>query len=80
MWTRLNDGSRGLPIARVLDKRPEHQANARLIEAAPELLDALEDALAWMSERKDRRGDDFTGLAEAKAKARAALKKAAGAS
>lgn len=50
-------GENGRLVAKVLD--PDHDAslrNARLLCAAPELLEALETAGAWSI---DTRGDDF---------------------
>ena len=73
---RDDDQSYGmiLPVAWVeFDGKPgHHQANANLIAAAPELLEALQDLLIRTAE-VDEFGDDYTF-----AKARASLNKALG--
>jgi hypothetical protein len=45
-------------IAEVICSNPEGSANARLIASAPELLEALEVALAFILEQPDLVGDD----------------------
>lgn len=74
-------GDKGEYIARVplysheLDKhRPEQEANARLIAAAPELLDALQVAVKHMNDPYPA-GDD---LSHVLARAEAAIAKANG--
>jgi hypothetical protein len=60
----------------------EQQANARLIAAAPELLEALIDAqakLAWILRDYDKAlGNIFAGVQATEARARAAIAKVEG--
>jgi hypothetical protein len=56
----------------------EGDANARLIASAPELLEALEACLPWVSDYNCSL-DDAEQAKEAMAKARAAISKATGA-
>jgi hypothetical protein len=45
-------------VARVTKKRrPEHEANARLIAASPELLELVREASSLMSRRTAKRAD-----------------------
>lgn len=47
----------GWPLALVVNTRPDHQANARLIAAAPQMAEALRDALGWIDTNGNRRGE-----------------------
>lgn len=80
-WERLDAASAG--AAKVLAKMmPESEANARLIAAAPELLEALRELLAERyaleePEQFDAAGN-WTSDSPASVKARAAIAKATG--
>ena len=41
-------------------RTPEYEANARLIAAAPELADALDELMAWTEKFATRRSDELT--------------------
>ena len=77
------NGDYGPPLAFVLgsDDHPEVRANARLIAAAPDLLEALEAALPWIDLA---RGSDLNtdasheAIDRIEAQARAAIAKAKG--
>ena len=58
----------------------EHKANARLIAAAPELLESLEDLLSNLDEMglATMPGDTFENMRETVDRARAAIAKAEG--
>lgn len=76
VWNIEADGSKGLPF--IACKHHDQVANARLIAAAPELLEALleiEDVASFLciEDRRDRRQ-----LGEALDKTRAAIAKATG--
>ena len=69
-------------LATIVNGEPEHEASARLIAAAPELLDALEESLAlldeaytWNSKHGDNLWRDYPRVQN---NARAAIAKARG--
>ena len=71
---KFKDGSID-PIGAAYGSGKAAMANARLIAAAPDLLDALEDAMAWFANL-----DDWSGVGDPDIeKYRAAIQKATGA-
>lgn len=66
--------ARGCAVADVIPQRGADEANARLIAAAPDLLEALEDAARWI----DTLPDDLRLGSIMPDKLRAALAKATG--
>lgn len=49
-FTPIDEGCGRVVIAEVRRDNPDYEANACLIEAAPDLLEALRDCSTWMSE------------------------------
>lgn len=67
-----------LPVAYIY-RKAEREANARLIAAAPELLEALEELLAWDLQMLPQEvSEGYSGIEEDIARAKAAIAKATG--
>lgn len=88
-WTIDEPGSRlitfhGIPVAKALDNcdtKEEIQANARLIAAAPDMLEELKDAVDYLSRRREelaQAGVDYKHLTTRIARYNAAIAKAEG--
>jgi len=74
----ITDNAMGRHLAKIINGAPEHEANARLIAAAPELLEALELALQGLDIAATKQLPEFIGFVLTADKARAAIAKARG--
>ena len=71
-WVVLGKGKRVAMLSELDEETSENTANAVLISAAPDLLEALEAVLAWGTD------ENYVRASESAAKARAAISKAKG--
>lgn len=71
VYTKLNDGCRGMPIARIESRLGESDANGHLFSASPELYAACEDARKYLINEFEEPGRTvFWNLVAALKKAR----------